>query len=112
MKAVPEARHTAAGKTRLPNTAHFTFPGLGDDLVTALDLEGVAVSAGSACSAGSQEPSHVLLAMGYDRVEARTAVRVSLSADSTPDDTRAFVDALSRIADRRRAAGVRAGERA
>jgi cysteine desulfurase len=52
---------------RLPNIAHVTFPGcLGDNLLMLLDARGIEVSTGSACAAGVPQPSHVLLAMGYD----------------------------------------------
>ncbi len=64
---------------RLPNTLNLTFPGvLGEGLLLALDLEGVEVSMGSACAAGSVEPSHVLLAMGRSEAQARSSLRISL----------------------------------
>ena len=64
---------------RLPNTSNLYFPDIdGEALVIALDLKGFAVSSGAACSSGSVEPSHVLLAMGRPRQEARQCVRFSL----------------------------------
>jgi len=78
---------------RLPNTSNFTLAGVRSDTqVMALDMEGIAVSAGSACSAGRVEPSHVLDAMGVDPDEAITAIRVSLGWDSQDEDVDRFLD--------------------
>ncbi len=95
--SVPEARLSGdpdpAG--RLPNNAHFSFPGCeGDSLLFLLDAAGVAVSTGSACQAGVPEPSHVLMAMGRDEVEARGALRVTLGYDTSTADVDAFLAAL------------------
>jgi cysteine desulfurase len=69
---------------RLPNTLAFTVQGADSiALMAALDLEGVCASSGSACSAGSLEPSHVLRAMGVPAAEANALVRLSLGRDST-----------------------------
>jgi len=95
---VPAARLTGASAPRLPNTAHFTFsPAVGGDLVPALDLAGFAVSAGAACTSGSETPSAVLLAMGFLPEEARTALRVSFGPDTTRDQLDAFAAALEAI---------------
>jgi len=73
------SRIVGRGRDRLPNTTAAVFGGLrGEDLVAALDLEGVAVSTGSACVSGAARPSAVLLALGYDRDTARALVRFSL----------------------------------
>ena len=71
-------------EARLANTLAFTVRG-GDSLslLAGLDLEGICASSGSACSAGSLEPSHVMLAMGVARDEANSLVRFSLGRDST-----------------------------
>jgi cysteine desulfurase len=96
-EAVPAARVTGRDAARLPNTTHLTFdPACGADLVVALDLDGYAVSSGSACRAGSTDPSHVLLAMGMTPERARTAVRVSLGPGTTTADLDGLVDALVR----------------
>ncbi len=72
-----------SGAPRLPNTSCFTMPGvLAETQVMALDLEGVAVSAGAACSSGKVAPSRVLLAMGVDQDRAACAIRVSLGWNS------------------------------
>ena len=95
----------AAG--RVANTASITFHNTdGEGLVIALDLEGVAVSTGAACSSGRVEPSHVLLAMGLTPDEARSTVRFSLSRMTTDEDVSGAVEALRSVLPRcRRASG-------
>ncbi len=89
------ANINAVNTPRLPNTSNICFPGVSaENLVIALDLKGIAVSTGSACSSGSLEPSHVLLAMGRTREEARSSVRISFGAYQTPEDVRQLSDAL------------------
>jgi cysteine desulfurase len=76
-----------ANVPRLPNTSNVTFRGAdGEGIVIALDLSGVAVSTGSACSSGRVEPSPVLLAMGLTAEEARSTVRFSLSRFTTAEE--------------------------
>lgn len=88
-----------AGSPRLSNTLQFALRGWdGEALLMALDRKGFAVSSGSACASGSGAPSHVLLAMGFDRVTAKGAVRVSLGKDSSAADVDGFVAALGLIA--------------
>lgn len=99
---VPQAHLTAGGSPRLPNTSHFTFNAeLGADLVLALDLEGFAVSSGSACTSGSEGPSHVLLAMGMSEERAGTAIRVSLGPENSPEEIDRFVITVRNIVDSR-----------
>ena len=72
---------------RLPNTTLFTVPGLkAETAVIGFDLAGIAVSSGSACSSGKVQPSHVLAAMGFDRDQARGAVRLSLGWSTSEAD--------------------------
>ncbi len=81
----------------LPNTVNVAFDGIGgEDLLLALDLAGVAASAGSACTAGSLEPSHVILAMGYEGHDAKRSVRLSFGPTTTDDQLR---EAARRIGD-------------
>ncbi len=81
--------------SRLPNTTNLGFAGLeGEALLMSLDLMGVATSTGSACSSGSLEPSHVLLAMGQDREKARCTLRFSLGRDNTKEQIEGVVDAV------------------
>ena len=83
---------------RLPNTVAFTFEGWDSiSLLAALDLEGVFASSGSACSVGSLEPSHVLLAMGCDHKQANSLVRFSLGRDTTLEDIDLAISACRRI---------------
>ncbi|WP_426298664.1 cysteine desulfurase family protein [Arthrobacter sp. R-11] len=106
--AVPEAvLRGAPGDGRLPNNAHFTFPGCeGDSLLFLLDLAGVESSTGSACTAGVPRPSHVLLAMGLDEDTARGAQRFSLGHTSSEADVDALLKALPDAYARAKQAGM------
>jgi cysteine desulfurase len=104
LAAVPGVRVNAAGAPRVPNTSSLAFDGItGETLVVALDLEGVAVSAGAACSAGTMRRSHVLDAMGLGD-DAAASIRVSLGPRTTAAEIDAFVAVLARVVDRARAA--------
>lgn len=88
---------------RLPTTTNLCFPGVdGEGLVIGLDLEGVAVSSGSACSSGRVEPSHVLLEMGLSEEDARSSIRVSLSRLTTNEEIQRFLSILSSTLPRHR----------
>jgi cysteine desulfurase len=96
--ATPAAQVVAAGAERLPNTTSIALPGASaETLVIALDLAGIAVSAGAACSSGKVGASHVLQAMGVEPALARAAIRVSLGWGSTEDDVAAFLDAWRQV---------------
>jgi cysteine desulfurase len=83
---------------RLPNTTLFAVPGLkAETAVIALDLEGVAVSAGAACSSGKVQPSHVLAAMGVPPHLARAGVRVSLGPSITESEVDRFIEAWIKV---------------
>ncbi len=87
-----------AGATRLANTSCVTMPGVeAEQQIIALDLAGFAVSAGSACSSGKVEASHVLAAMGVEAKEAATAIRVSLGWTTTEDDVERFIGAWTEV---------------
>ena len=76
-----------AGAERVPNTSNLRFHGIPSEiLLGALDLDGVAVSAGSACSSGSVSPSHVLVEMGLSSKEARECLRISWGRSTTLDE--------------------------
>jgi len=82
---------------RLPGTLNVVLPHVdGKVLVTRLDLEGLEVSAGSACASGSLEPSHVLLAMGLDEQRARAGLRMSVGRETTRIDAQQAVDIVRR----------------
>jgi cysteine desulfurase len=107
----PETTIFGAAAPRLPNTCCCTMPGVSAETqVMALDLSGVAVSAGAACSSGKVETSRVLRAMGADEEVAGWAIRVSLGWDSVDEDVARFVAAWSELyaAKRSRAAAVSA----
>ena len=93
----PEATVFGAGAPRLPNTLAFAIPGFAASaLLMRLDLEGVAVSSGSACSSGKVGPSHVLAAMGVPAGLAAGALRVSLGWGSGEADVAAFAQGLGK----------------
>lgn len=85
------------GGKRLPGTLNMSIDGVqGPDLMVALDLEGIAVSAGAACHSGAAEPSSVLLAMGISKETAINSIRISLGRHTTEDDLQALLDVLPR----------------
>src|SRR5436309_12658583 len=100
---VPDAVLTGHRTERLPNNASFCIPGTdGESLIVALDLEGFAVSSGSACTSGETEPSQVLLALGLDRELAKGSLRVTVGRSTTEAQVDRFIDALARVVARLR----------
>lgn len=94
LQELPGVQRVGAHAPRVASTSTALFEGVdGDALLQALDLEGIAASSGSACSSGSLEPSHVLLAMGVAPRAALAAVRFSMGWGTTP----AEIDALCRV---------------
>lgn len=92
-----------ADNTRAGNVSNFALPGvIAPVMMMGLDLEGVAVSSGSACSSGKVGRSHVLVAMGVDPKLADCALRVSVGWSSTKDDVETFLDVLKRVVARHR----------
>ncbi|QCX26942.1 cysteine desulfurase family protein [Nocardioides jishulii] len=105
IEVVPDAHLHGDPVGRLPGNAHLGFPDCeGDSLLMLLDAQGIACSTGSACSAGVPQPSHVLLAMGCDPVEARHSLRFSFGHTSTPADVDAVVAAIGPAVERARLA--------
>ena len=95
LERIPGARVNGRAAPRTPNTCNMLFPGVeSESLVIALDLQGLACSAGAACSSGATDPSHVLAAIGLSSAEARASVRLSLGCTNTDDD---IADALKII---------------
>lgn len=85
----------AGSLKRLPSNMHFCFKDVsGDSLLIMLDMNGICASSGSACAAGSIDPSHVLLAIGRSRDEAKGALRLSIDKDLTKEDADYAIDAL------------------
>ena len=103
-----EIRFHGQAAPRLPNTINFALRNVSGELLTiALDLEGFAVSTGSACASGAVEPSHVIQAMGFDAREARGGGRVSLGWSTTAEELDRFLEVLPRVVHQ-----VRQGQRA
>ncbi len=87
LAGIPGSGVNGSGEPRSPNTTNLFFDGIvAEDLMIALDLQGLAVSAGSACQSGALEPSHVLRAMGLSEARARATIRLSLTRMATPDE--------------------------
>jgi len=83
---------------RTPNTVNLSFQGVeGETLIIALDLKGCAVSTGAACSSGTVEPSHVLIAMGLSPQQVQGSIRVSLGRYTTAEEIAYFVDVLESV---------------
>lgn len=95
---IPEVRLNGHRTERLPNTVNVSFRRIeGESAMMMLDARGIALSTGSACSSEDLEPSHVLTAMGIDRVDARGALRISLGDETTREDLDALMDVLPGI---------------
>lgn len=110
VEAIPDAVIRGSRENRLPGNVHATIPGCdGEVLLFLLDERGIQVSTGSACQAGVPEPSHVVLSLGVDEREARGALRLSLSYDTSVDDVDAVIRALAEVHPAARAAGVAGG---
>jgi len=94
----------AAGSPRVANTTNISFERIeAESLLIALDLDGIAVSTGSACSSGTLEPSHVLKAMGLSPHRAQSSIRFSLGASTTDGDIARVISVMPRVVDRLRA---------
>ena len=101
---LPGTGVNGAGVPRVANTTNIWFDQLeGEALVIALDLKGVAVSGGSACHSGATEPSHVLMAMGLDKVRARASLRFSLLKTATEEDVDYVLSVVPEAVERLRA---------
>jgi cysteine desulfurase len=102
---VPGAFLNSPAHHRLPNTLNVGFnDATGEGLMMGLDLAGIAVSTGSACAAGSLEPSHVLLALGRNAEEAKSALRFSVGKETTAQEIDRVLEVLSKVVERVRRA--------
>jgi cysteine desulfurase len=107
LKTVPQALLSGDPDGRLPGNAHLSFSGCeGDSLLMLLDARGIECSTGSACNAGVAEPSHVLLAMGYDDQRARGSLRFTLGHTTTQADVDAVLDNIVPVVERALSAGL------
>ncbi len=88
---------------RLPNNVNFSFEGVeGESMILMMDMNGICVSSGSACTSGSLDPSHVLMALGLKHEQAHGSLRMTLGKDNTPDDVEKVLDTLPGIVQRLR----------
>ncbi len=103
LERVPRTTVNGAGALRVPNTTNISFDGVeAESLLIALDLEGIAVSTGSACSSGTLEPSHVLKAMNLPAGRAQNAIRFSLGSGNTDAEIDCLVGVLPPIVEKLR----------
>ena len=103
LERVPGSAVNGAREPRVPNTTNISFERVeAESLLIALDLEGIAVSTGSACSSGTLEPSHVLKAMGLGPSRAQSSLRFSLGASNTDEQVDRVLDVLPGAVDKLR----------
>lgn len=102
-KEIPHCRLNGGRTNRLPNNVNFSFRFIeGESLLIMLDMKGICASSGSACTSGSLDPSHVLLAIGLPHEIAHGSLRLTVSADNTIEEMDAAVDAIKAIVERLR----------
>ncbi len=103
LKEVPYTRLNGHRKHRLPNNANFSFQFIeGESLLIMLDMQGIAASSGSACTSGSLDPSHVLLAIGLPHEIAHGSLRLTLSEDTTKEDIDYTIEKIKEIVEKLR----------
>jgi cysteine desulfurase len=101
MAALPGVTRNGHPTERLPNTANLAFAGMeAESLTLALDLQGVAISSGAACSSGSLQSSHVLTAMGLPRERVESSVRFSLGRGTAREEIDRVLEVLPPIVER------------
>lgn len=100
---IPDVKINGDRKDRLPGNANISFKGVdGESLLLNLDLKGICASSGSACSSGSIDPSHVLLAIGLESEEAQGALRVTFGKENTKEDVDYLIENLVEIVEKLR----------
>lgn len=100
---VPYCRLNGHEKKRLPNNVNISFEFIeGESLLIMLDMEGIAASSGSACTSGSLDPSHVLLAIGLPHEKAHGSLRMTLSEETTKEELDFTVEKIKEIVARLR----------
>ena len=103
LNEIPYCKLNGHPENRLPNNVNISFQFIeGESLLIMLDMEGIAASSGSACTSGSLDPSHVLLAIGLPHEIAHGSLRLTLSDETTKEDIDYTVDAIKRIVERLR----------
>ncbi|NDE51030.1 MAG: cysteine desulfurase, partial [Actinobacteria bacterium] len=104
-ESVPDFWINGENDSHIPAITNIGFPGTeSDSLLLLFDSEGIACSTGSACSAGVQQPSHVLLALGLSEKEARSSLRFSFGPQNSMSDIEYFATCIPRVIERARAA--------
>ncbi|MGB2716442.1 MAG: IscS subfamily cysteine desulfurase [Vicinamibacterales bacterium] len=104
LESIPDTAVNGAREPRVPNTSNISFDGIeAESLLIALDLEGIAVSTGSACSSGTLEPSHVLRAMGLPTHRTQNSIRLSLGQGNTEQEVDSFLATLPGVVHKLRA---------
>ncbi len=104
LKEIPYTRLNGHPENRLPNNANFSFRFIeGESLLILLDMQGICASSGSACTSGSLDPSHVLLAIGLSHEIAHGSLRLTLSHETTKGEIDFVIEELKKIVDRLRA---------
>jgi cysteine desulfurase len=109
LRDVPMTAVNGSRTPRVPNTTNISFEHVeAESLLIGLDLEGIAVSTGSACSSGTLEPSHVLKAMGLPAHRAQSSIRFSLGAMNTEEEVDRTIQVVPRVVEKlRKLSGVR-----
>ena len=103
LERIPGSRLNGHPTQRLPNNVNFSFTGVeGEPILLGLDMAGIAASSGSACSSGSLEPSHVLLALGQSAETARGSLRLTLGRDNTEEEVEYLLGVLVDLVQRLR----------
>lgn len=101
--SIPEVKLNGHPKKRLPGNVNVSIRYIeGESLILSLDMKGIASSSGSACTSGSLDPSHVLLAMGLSHEEAHGSLRLTLGLDNTEEDVQYVLSVLPEIVERLR----------
>lgn len=107
LERVPDARLNGHAEQRLPNNANLSFAGVdGETLLLGLDLLGIAASSGSACTTGSTEPSHVIMALGMNPSLARESLRLTVGKDNTVEEIDTVIGTVTDVVLRAREVGV------
>ena len=112
LAAVPGSERNGAAEPRVPNTTNISFARIeSESLLIGLDLEGIAVSSGSACSSGTLEPSHVLKAMGLPHARTLSSIRFSLGESNTEADVDRVIRVLPPLVEKLRSLSAVGGRR-
>jgi cysteine desulfurase len=103
LKEIPHVRLNGHPTKRLPNNINFSFEFIeGESMLIMLDMKDICASSGSACTSGSLDPSHVLLAIGLPHEKAHGSLRLTLSEENTKEEMDFVADELKKIVDRLR----------